>query len=133
MFNFDYIIKKDIREHNPKCTEVPYHLHRTLIIGGSGSGKANVLLNLIKHETDIDQIYLYAKESTEAKYQLLINKTESASLNHLNDAKAFIEYANDKDDIYKNIEECNPNKKRKILTVFDDMIAVCLVIKSLIQ
>ena len=133
MFNFDYIIKKDIREHNPKCTEVPYHLHQTLIIGGSGSGKTNVLLNLIKHETDIDKIYLYAKKSTEAKYQLLINTTESASLNHLNDAKAFIEYANDKDDIYKNIEEYNPNKKRKILTVFDDMIAVCLVIKSLIQ
>ena len=108
-------------------------LYRTLITGSSGSGKTNVLLNLIKHETDIDKIHLYAKESTEAKYQLLINKTESASLKHLNDAKAFIEYANGKDDIYKNIGEYNPNKKRKILIFFDDMTAVCLVIKNLIQ
>ena len=42
---------------------------------------------------------------------------------HLNDSKAFIEYSNDMDDIYKNTEEYNPNKKRKILIVFDDMIA----------
>ena len=44
-------------------------------------------------------------------------------IKHLNDSKAFIEYSNDMDDIYKNIEEYNPNKKRKILIVFDDMIA----------
>ena len=41
----------------------------------------------------------------------------------MNDSKAFIEYSNDTDDIYKNIEEYNPNKKRKILIVFDDVIA----------
>ena len=41
----------------------------------------------------------------------------------MNDSKAFIEYLNDKDDIYKNTEEYNPNKKHKILIVFDDMIA----------
>ena len=41
----------------------------------------------------------------------------------LNDSKAFIEYSNDMDKIYKNIEKYNPNKKRKILIVFDDMIA----------
>ena len=39
------------------------------------------------------------------------------------DSKAFIEYSNDKDDIYKNIEKYNLNKKRKILIVFDDIIA----------
>ena len=58
-----------------------------------------------------------------SKYWLLINKRESTGLKYLNDSKAFIEYSNDMDDIYKNIEEYNPNKKRKILIVFDDMIA----------
>ena len=57
----------------------------------------------------------------EVKYQLLINKRKR--LNFLNDSKAFIEYSNDMDDIYKNIEEPNPNKQRKILIVFYDIIA----------
>ena len=56
----------------------------------------------------------------------MINKRESTGLKHLNYCKAFTEYTNDKDDIYKNIEEYNPNEKRKILIVFDDMIAVIL-------
>ena len=54
---------------------------------------------------------------------MLINKRESTGLNYLNDPEAFIEYPNDMDDIYKNVEEYNPNKKREILTLFDDMIA----------
>ena len=66
---------------------------------------------------------MYAKDPYEAKYQFLINKRESTGLKHFNDFEAFIEYSNDMDDIYKNIEEYNPNKKRKILIVFDDMIA----------
>ena len=64
---------------------------------------------------------------------LLINKKESAGLKYLNDSKAFIQYSNDTDDIYKSIEEYNQDKKQKILIVFNDMIAVCLVIKNLIQ
>ena len=88
-----------------------------------GSRKANALLNLINHEPDIDKIYLYTKNPYEAKYQLLINKRESTDLKYLNDPKAFIEYLNDMDDIYKNIEGYNPNKKPKILIAFDDMIA----------
>ena len=66
-------------------------------------------LNLINNEPDIDKIYLYAK----AEYKLLINKRESAGLKCLNDSKAFIEYSNDMDDIYKNIEDYNPNKNEK--------------------
>ena len=62
---------------------------------------------------------------------MLINKRERAGLKHLNDSKAFIEYSNDMDDIYKNIEEYNPNKKRKILFVFDDMITDMLSNKKL--
>ena len=83
----------------------------------------NALLYLAAYELDIDKIYLYAKDPYEAKYQFLINKRESTGSKYLNDSKAFIEYSNDMDDIYKNIEEYNPNKKRKILILFDDMIA----------
>ena len=74
---------------------------------------------------------MYAKVPYEAKYQFLINKGETKGLRHLNDSKAFTEYSNDMDDIYKNIEEYNPNKKRKLLIVFDDMIADMLNNKKL--
>ena len=62
---------------------------------------------------------------------MLINKRDSTGFKYLNDSKAFIECSNDMDDIYKNIEEYNPNKKQKILIVFDDMIADMLNNKNL--
>ena len=93
--------------------------------------KTNALLDVINHEPDIYNFFLYAKDPCEAKYQLLINKRVSTGLKYSNDSKAFIEYSSDMDDIYKNIEEYNPNKKRKILTVFDDMIADMLSNKKL--
>ena len=68
MFNFDYIRKEDIKEHNPNWPEIPDHPYRVLIVGGSGSGKTNALLNLINNESDIDKINLYAKDPYEAKY-----------------------------------------------------------------
>ena len=80
-------------------------------------------MNLINNQQDIDKVYLYAKDSYEAKYQFLINKRESTGLEHFNDPKAFTEYSNDMQDVYKNIEEYNADKERKILIVFDDMIA----------
>ena len=61
-----------------------------------------------------------------------MNKRESTGLKYLNYSKAFIKYSNDMDNIYKNIEDYNPNKKRKILIVFDDMIADMLSNKNLI-
>ena len=64
--------------------------YKILIIGGSGSGKANVLLNLIENQPEIDKIYLYAKDPYEAKYQYLINKREGVGINHFNDPKTFI-------------------------------------------
>ena len=94
-----------------------------MIIGVSGFGKSNSLFNLKSHPPDIDKIYLPAKDPQETKNQLLVNKRESIGLNHFNDPKAFIEYSNNMDDIYKNIEEYNPGKERKILAVFDNMIA----------
>ena len=66
---------------------------------------------------------MYAKDPYEAKYQYLINKREGVGINHFNDPKAFIEYSNDMHDVYKNIDEYNPDKENKILIVFDDMIA----------
>ena len=78
---------------------MPHHPYRILIIGGSGSGKTNALLNLINNQPDIDKIYLYAKDPYEAKYQSLFNKRESTGLKHFNDNKAFIEQSNDMQDV----------------------------------
>ena len=80
-------------------------------------------MNLVNNQLDIDKIYLYEKDPDERKYQHLINKREKVGLDHLKDPKAFMEYSNDMQDVYKNIEDYNPRKKRKILIVFDNMIA----------
>ena len=78
---------------------------------------------MVENQPDNDKIYLYDKDSHEAKYQYLINKTESVGIDHFNDPKAFIEYSNDMHDVYKNIDEYNLDKDNKNLIVFDDMIA----------
>ena len=80
-------------------------------------------MNLINNQQGIDKIYLYAKDPYETNYQYLINKREKVGLDHFKDPKAFMEYSNDIEDVYKSIENYNPGKKRKILIVFDDMIA----------
>ena len=98
---------------------------------GSGSGKINALLNLIENQPDIDKIYLYAKDPYEAKYQYLINKREGVGINHFKDLKAFIEYSNDMNNVYRNINYYNPDKENKILIVFDDMIADMIQNKKL--
>ena len=98
-------------------------IHTISLIRDSESGKTNVLLNLIDNQSDIDKIYLYAKDPYEAKYQYLINIREKVGLKRFNDPKAFIEYSNDMCDVYKNIDDYNPDKENKILIVFDDMIA----------
>ena len=96
MINFDDYTNENIIEHNLKWLYIPDHPHRILIIGGSGSGKTNALLNLINNQPDIDKIYLY---------QYLIKKREKVGLNHFNDLKPFMEYSNDMQDVYKNIED----------------------------
>ena len=123
MINFDDYTNENKTMHNLNCIYIPDHPYRILIIGGSGSGKTNALLNLIHNQPDIDKIYLYAKDPYEDKYQYLINKRERVGINHLNDPKAFIEYSNDMHNVYKNIDNYNPDKENKILIVFDDMIA----------
>ena len=80
MFNFDYITKGDIKEHNKNWSGIPDHPYRILIVRVSGSGKTNASLNLINNEPDIDKNVLYAKDPFEVKYQLRINKRESTGL-----------------------------------------------------
>ena len=110
MINFDDYANENITEHNQKWSYILDHPYRILIIGGSGSGKTHALLNLINSLLDIDKIDLYAKDPYEAKYQFLINRRESAGLKHFNDPKAFTEYSNDMQDVYKNIDEYNADE-----------------------
>ena len=116
MINFDDITKENIKEHFPGWPQIPDHSYKILIIGCFGSGKTYSLFNVINEEPDIDKIYLYTKDPYEAKYQFLINKGESTGLK-------FFAILDDMNDIYKDVEKYNPNKKRKKLIVFRDMIA----------
>ena len=115
MTNFDDYPNENKTEHSLKRPYIPDHPYRILMIGGSGSGKTNALLNLINNQPDIAKIYLYAKDSYESKYQFLFNKRESKGLKQFNDLKVFIEYSNDTEDVYKNIDEYNTDKDHKIL------------------
>ena len=122
MINFDYCVNENKTKHNANWPYIPNKPYRILIIGGSGCGKTNVLLNLKENQPDIDKIYLYAKDPYEAKYQYLINIRESAGWKHFNDPNAFIEYSNDMQDVYTNIDEYNVDKESKVLILFDNMI-----------
>ena len=123
MISFDNYTNQNKIEHNPKWSYIPEHPYRILIVGGSGPGKRNALLNLINNQPDIDKIYLYAKDPYEAKYKYLIKKRQKLGLNHFNDPKASIKYSNVIQDVYKNNEDYDPGKKHKIIIVFNDMIA----------
>ena len=105
-----------------KCF-ISNHPYRILIIGGSGSGRTNALLNSIKEQDGIDKIYLYAKNFSEPKYEYLIKEHEDVGIKYCNDSNAFVECSNRIHDIYQNIDDHNSIWKRKILIVLDDMIA----------
>ena len=117
MLNLDNIISN---KNENKNNNWPF---RMLIIGSSGSSKTNVLLHLINNLNPIDKIYLYPKDMHEPKYEYLINKREQAGIKNLNDPKVFIEYSNDMDDVLDDINNYNKNRDKKVLIVFDDMIA----------
>ena len=86
MINYDDATKQNIKEHNPDQVQVPDHPDTVLITRSSGSGKTNILFNLISHQSHYYKIYLYTKDQYEAKYYV-----ESRGLKHLNDSKSFIE------------------------------------------
>ena len=103
MINLGNIVNNNNNKLNEKWPYIPYHPYRILIIGGSGSGKTNALLNLVNEQKDIDKIYLYAKDLSEPKYEYLIKNRENARIKHLNDSKVFIEFSNTVNGVYKNI------------------------------
>ena len=117
MINLDCFTNENNKEHNEKWPYIPDHPYRILIIGGSGSGKTNILLNLINEQNDIDKIYLYARDLNEPKYKILIKKCEDARIKHLNDPNAFIKCSNTMDDVYENINDHNSIRKRTILII----------------
>ena len=104
---------------------------RMLIIGPSGSDKTNTLLHLTNDLHPIDKIYLYAKDIHEPKYEYLSNKREQAGIKNLNDTHAFIEYSDDMTDVLDDINNYNKTEIKKVLIVFDDMIADILLIYSI--
>ena len=123
MINFDEYTNENKTGHNSKWACISDHPYRILIVGGSVLGKTNVLSNLINNQANIYKIYLYAKDPYEAKYQYLINKRKKVELDYYDDPNAFREYSSDMQDVYKNIEDYHPKKNRKVLIVFDDIIA----------
>ena len=115
MLNLDNIVSKNKKEDEEWS-------FRMLIIGLSGSGKTNALLHLINnlHKTNpIDKIYLYAKDLGEPKYQYLINNRVNAGIKNLDDPHTFIEYSDDVNDVYADINNYNKKRENRVLIVFD--------------
>ena len=123
MINLDSITNESKKKHNQKWPYIPDHPYRITTVGGSGSGKTNALINLINEQNDIDKIYLYGRDLNEPKYEYFIKKREDAGIKQVNNPNAFIECSNTMDNVYENINDYNPSRKRKVVTVFNDMIA----------
>ena len=120
MLNLDNIVSNK-KKSSLENDDWPF---RMLIIGPSGSGKTNTLLHLIDKFHPIEKIYLYAKDTNKDKYQYLINKRElKAGIQNLNDPHAFIEYSSDMNDVLEDINNYNKKRDKKVLIIFDDMIA----------
>ena len=80
MINLDDITNENNKKHNENWPHIPDHPYRIVIISGSGSGKTNALLYLIKEHEDTDKIYLHAKDLSQPKYEFLIKKRENAGI-----------------------------------------------------
>ena len=122
MINLYSITNENKKEHNEKWPFIPHYPYRIFITGGSGSGKTNALLSLIKELDDIGKIYLYAKDLSKLKDEFLIKNRENVGMKHLNDPNALIRCSNTMDNVYQNIDDYNQSRKGKNLIVFDNMI-----------
>ena len=121
MINLDSITNENNKKHNEKWPYIPHHPYRIIITGGSGSGKTNALLNLIKEQDyhdAIDKIYLFARDLSEPKYEYLIKKREDAGIKYVNNPNAIIVCSKTMDDVYENINDYNPNRDKKSLNCF---------------
>ena len=112
MISLDSITNENNKKHNEKWPYIPDHPYRILIIGRSGSGKTNLLFNLINEQGDIDKMYLYAKDLSEPKYKILIENRKNPGIKHVNNSNAFIECSDTMDNVYENIDDYNPIRKR---------------------
>ena len=112
MINSDIITKENNKRHNEKWPYIPDHPYRILIIGGSGSGKTNALINLVNEQNDTDKFYLYARDLSKPKYEYLIKRREDVGIKHVNNPNTFIECSNTMDDVYENIHDYNPNRRK---------------------
>ena len=112
MINSDIITNENNKRHNEKWPYIPDHPYRILIIGGSGSGKTNALINLINEQNDTDKFYLYARDLSKPKYEYLIKRREDVGIKHVNNPNTFIECSNTMDDVYENIHDYNPNRRK---------------------
>ena len=130
MINLDSITNENNKEHNKNLPYILDKPYRMLIIGGSGSRKTNVLINLINEQIDIDKIYLYAKDLNKPKYEDLIKKREHVGIKHPNNSKTFIECSNNMDDVYENIHVYNSSRRRKILIVLMKSLQISWEIKN---
>ena len=113
MINLDSITNKNNKKYNEKWPYIPNHPYRIIIIGRSGSGKTNALINLINEQNDIEKIYFYARDLSEPKHEYLVKTREDAGIKHLDNSNAFIKCSNTVDDVYQNINDFNPIRKRK--------------------
>ena len=118
MLNLDNIVSNK-KKNSSENDDWPFRM----LIRMLGSGKTNTLLHLIDKFHSIDKIYLYAKDTDEEKYQYLITKREQAGEKNLNDPHAFIEYSSDMNDVLEDINNYNKKRDKKVLTIFDDIIA----------
>ena len=126
MINLDNITNENNKKHNDKWPYIPDHPYRIFIIGGSGSGKTNTLLNLIKEQDYhdvIDKIYLYARDLSEPKYQFLIKKREDAGIKNWNNPNAFILCSNTIDDIYEDMIIATEKEIKKFLLFLTKWLA----------